>query len=169
MSTVPTDTTDTEVSMNIESDAFTNGSPIPVRYTDDGDDVSPGLSFGGFPEGTRELALIVDDPDAPRAEPWVHWVIYRIPTSATGLPEGVWPSGDAAAPVGAVQGPNDFGEAEYGGPAPPRGHGVHHYHFRLYALDADLDLPAGLGTSQLLAAIEGHVLATAEIVGTYER
>lgn len=155
--------------MNIESDAFSDGSPIPVRYTGDGDDLSPRLSFGGIPEGARELALIVDDPDAPRAEPWVHWVIYKIPASVTGLPEGVEPSGGAAAPVGTVQGPNDFGEAGYGGPAPPRGHGVHHYHFRLYALDAVLDLPAGLSKSRLLLAIEGHVLATAGIVGTYER
>ncbi len=162
-------TTNAEVHMNIESDAFSDGSLIPVRYTGDGDDISPGLSFTGIPAGARELALIVDDPDAPRAEPWVHWVIYKMPASVAGLPEGVAPSGGAAPPVGTVQGPNDFGEEEYGGPAPPVGHGVHHYHFRLYALDADLDLPVGLGKSQLLEAIEGHVLATAEFVGTYER
>src|SRR5687768_3372233 len=118
------------MAMRIESPAFALGQRIPVLHTGDGQDVSPALTWAGLPAGTRELALVVDDPDAPTPEPWVHWVVYQIPADAAGLPEGV-PPGDAgiAAPAGAAQGRNTFGRIGYGGPAPPRGHGTHHYHF----------------------------------------
>ncbi len=155
----------------LHSLAFADGQPIPVKYTDDGDDVSPPLSWSGLPEGTKQLALICDDPDAPTAEPWVHWVIYKIPPTLTGLPEGVPKEARPAVVPGAIQGRNGWRESEnlgYRGPAPPPG-GVHHYFFNLYALDAELDLQEGLDKKGLLAAIEGHVLAEARWMGTYTR
>jgi Raf kinase inhibitor-like YbhB/YbcL family protein len=157
------------MSMKITSTAFADGAAIPARHTGDGQDVSPPLQWSDLPTGTAELALICDDPDAPRPEPWVHWVIYKIPASATGLPEGVPPSEKLASPAGAVQGLNTWPVVGYRGPAPPRGHGTHHYHFRLYALDRALELQPRLTKEQLLKAMKGHVLAEAELVGTYQR
>jgi hypothetical protein len=115
------------------------------------------------------LALIVEDPDAPRAEPWVHWVLYKIPADVRTLAEGIPPSPAPAVPRGALQGKSSWGTDGYRGPAPPRGHGTHHYHFRLYALDAPLAAAQGLDKAGLLEAMKGHVLAEAELVGTYER
>jgi len=155
--------------LTVRSTAFPAGKAIPPKHTADGEDVSPALSWAGLPAETKELAMICDDPDAPRAQAWVHWVIYKIPADANALPEGVAQTDAPAAPAGAMQGKNDFGHVGYGGPAPPRGHGVHHYHFTLYALDAALDLQPGLTKKQLLAAMEGHVLAEGEVVGTYQR
>lgn len=157
------------MSITIESEAFVEGGPIPRKYTGDGADLSPPLRWSGVPADSVELALISDDPDAPRAQPWVHWVIYKIPADTTALPEGIDPSPEPAVPRGALQGRNDFGKIGYGGPAPPKGHGVHHYHFKLYALDSALALEAGLDKKALLAAMEGHVLAWGELVGTYQR
>lgn len=157
------------MSILVESPAFASGGPIARKYTGDGEDVSPPLTWTGVPEGTRELALIVDDPDAPRPEPWVHWVVYKIPADRGGLAEGAGGADGSRLPAGALQGRNDFGRSGYGGPAPPRGHGTHHYHFVLYALDASLDLAEGLEKKALLAAMDGHVLATGELIGTYER
>jgi hypothetical protein len=157
------------MSITIDSPSFAQGGAIPRRYTGDGDDVSPQLDWTGVPEGTRELALIVDDPDAPRAKPWVHWVVYKISADADGLREDTGGDSGAALPAGALQGRNDFGATGYGGPAPPRGHGIHHYHFTLYALDVPLDVAAGADKAGLLRAMEGHVLARGELVGTYER
>ena len=111
--------------------------------------------------GAYEFALVCDDPDAPRPEPWVHWVVYKIPADRTGLPEG-----DTE---GALEGRNDFGRAGYGGPMPPKGHGVHHYHFKVYALGIELEAAVGLTKDQLLEVIKGHVLDEGELVGTYER
>ena len=156
-------------SLTLQSTAFNDGEPIPVRFTDDGDDVSPPLSWSNVPAGTRELALIVDDPDAPRPEPFVHWVVYRIPPTATGLPEAVPATEALTEPAGALQGTNDAGTIGYRGPAPPAGSGVHNYHFKLYALDEVLDVEAGLTKAELLVAMEGHILAQTEIAGTYER
>jgi len=147
--------------MKITSSAFTAGGPIPRRYTGEGEDVSPPLAWDAVPDGTKEFALICDDPDAPLPEPWVHWVVYRIPPDVRSLPEG--DIGDA------VEGRNSWGRIGYGGPMPPPGHGVHHYHFRLYALDAPLHLKPGTTKEDLLAAMAGHVLAEAEVVGTYRR
>ena len=153
----------------IQSPAFDNNDVIPSRYTGDGDDVSPQLTWSGVPDGAKELALICDDPDAPTPQPWVHWVIYKIPAMLTGLPENVAKAATPTQPAGALQGKNSFGNIGYGGPAPPRGHGVHHYHFTLYALDVVLDAASGMDKKQLLAAMEGHILAQAELVGTYQR
>jgi hypothetical protein len=155
--------------MMITSSAFGAGQVIPRQYTGEGDDISPSLAWSGLPAATKELAVIMDDPDAPRPEPWVHWVIYKIPVTAAGLPERV-PAGERVGhPAGALQGKNSGGTFGYHGPLPPNGHGVHHYHFKLYALDAALDLQSGLDKPGLLAAMKGHILGQAELVGTYER
>ena len=157
------------MNLTIESPAFGSNATIPKRFTEDGADVSPELRWSGVPDSAKELALIVDDPDAPTAEPWVHWVIYKIPANATGLPENVAKTPTLTALEGAVQGKNSWGKIGYGGPAPPRGHGVHHYHFKLYALDAALSVSSGLTKAQLVSATEGHLLAQGELVGTYQR
>lgn len=157
--------------MRITSSSFKDGAPIPRRHTEDGDDLSPSLSWTEVPEGTAELALIVDDPDAPRDEPWVHWLVYAIPRDQDGLGEGV-PHGEGqGSPPGLRQGRNSFpGEnIGYRGPAPPEGHGPHHYHFRLYAVDEPIGTPAGADRRALERALEGHVLATAQLTGVYER
>ena len=149
------------MAIEVSSPAFDQGGVIPTKHTGEGLDVSPALNWSGLPEGTREIGLSCDDPDAPRPEPWVHWVLYKIPADRTGLPEGTT--------EGAIEGENDFGRAGYGGPMPPRGHGVHHYHFKVYALDAELEMGANLTKDRLLEAMEGHVLDEGELVGTYER
>ncbi len=128
---------------------------IPPRYTCDGADVNPPFSFGGFPAGTVSLALIVDDPDAPKG-PWVHWLVWNIP-----------PGGIAEDSVPGIEGTNSWGRQSWGGPCPPRGE--HHYHFRVYALDTMLALPPGSSRAELEAAMRGHVLATGELVGRYGR
>jgi Raf kinase inhibitor-like YbhB/YbcL family protein len=147
--------------LTLTSDAFAPGERIPRRHTGEGEDISPPLSWSGVPEGTESFALIVDDPDAPREEPWVHWVLFNLPAEARGLAAGS--AGDG------TEGVNSFGEEAYGGPLPPPGHGVHRYHFRLYALDGPLALEAGATKAELLAGLEDRVLARAELVGTYER
>lgn len=157
------------MAMQLQSDAFAPNQPIPKTYTGDGEDVSPPLRWSGLPEGTKGLAMIVDDPDAPTAEPFVHWVIYAIPAPAPGLPEGVPKQSTLTTPAGALQGRNSFSKIGYGGPAPPRGHGTHHYHFHLHALDEPLNVQAGLDANALRAAMSGHVLDETDLVGTYER
>lgn len=157
------------MALTIRSSAFADQARISKRFTGDGEDVSPELSWSGVPAGAKELALICDDPDAPTPEPWVHWLIFKIPAAATGLREHIPLTGSLSEPAGAMQGVNSWGEIGYRGPAPPRGHGVHHYHFKLYALDATLSVPAGADKKTLLAAMEGHIVAQAEWVGTYER
>jgi Raf kinase inhibitor-like YbhB/YbcL family protein len=159
------------MTIQIASTAFQPGEPIPRKHTGDGEDISPPLSWSGLPGGTKQLALVCDDPDAPRAEPWVHWVIYRLPGNLASLPEGVPNTARLESPAGAMQGRNSWSSGKiigYRGPAPPPGK-VHHYRFRLYALDADLPLDADLDKDLLLKSIEGHVLARGELVGTYER
>jgi Raf kinase inhibitor-like YbhB/YbcL family protein len=155
--------------ISITSSAMANGQPVPQKYTSDGRNVSPPLSWTNLPKGTKELALICDDPDAPSAEPWVHWVIYKLSANLTSLPENVPHEAKLASPPGALQGKNSWGSIGYRGPEPPRGHGVHHYHFRLYALDAPLQVQSGLDKTALLKAMTEHVLAEGELVGTYER
>lgn len=149
------------MAIQVSSPAFEPGGAIPRKHTGEGQNVSPALTWTGLPEGTREIALICDDPDAPTPRPFVHWVVYKIPADREGLPEG--------GTQGALEGENDFGGTGYGGPMPPRGHGVHHYHFTVYALDSELEAGAGLTKDQLLEAMEGHVLDEGELVGTYER
>ncbi len=156
-------------SIEVTSSAFVADAVIPVAHTGDGKDVSPALMWSGVPEGTKELALIVDDPDAPTPQPWVHWVMYKIPPSETGLPKGIATSPKLENPKDALQGKNSWGTIGYRGPAPPPGHGVHHYHFKLYALDTELSAEAGLDKQALLKLIEGHVLAEGELTGTYSR
>lgn len=157
--------------MQITSSAFSQGEAIPKKFTGEGKDVSPALAWSGVPAGAQELALIVDDPDAPREEPWVHWVLYKIPADAKGLPEGVAKTEKPKEVPGAMQGVNSWPKDNVGyrGPMPPPGHGTHHYHFKLYALDAKLDVQPGLTKDQLLEKLKGHVLAEGELMGTYQR
>jgi Raf kinase inhibitor-like YbhB/YbcL family protein len=143
----------------ISSPAFDGHRGIPVRHTGDGEDVSPPLEWSGAPEGTRAFAVVCHDPDAPLVDGFTHWVAYGIPGDATGLPEG-------AADV--KNGKNSFGNTGYNGPAPPPGHGPHHYYFWVYALDSDLDLEPGLDRRALQEQIEDHVIEQARIIGTYE-
>lgn len=157
------------MAIKVKSSAFEEGQPIPVRHTGDGADVSPPLTWEGVPAGARSLALIMDDPDAPRPEPWVHWVLWGLPGDRTGLPEGVARAERVEALAGALQGKNSWGGAGYQGPAPPKGHGVHRYFFRLYALDAAPKLPPGATKEQVLGAIRGHTLAEGVLMGTYKR
>lgn len=161
-----------DMSMTIASSAFAQGERIPKLLTGDGQDLSPPLRWEGIPDGTQELALICDDPDAPTAEPWVHWLIYKLPSSLRELPQGVPADPQLDDPTAALQGRNSWSNGRtigYRGPAPPPGHGVHHYHFRLYALDAPLKVRPGLDKKTLLKAMDGHVLAEGELVGTYQR
>jgi Raf kinase inhibitor-like YbhB/YbcL family protein len=150
--------------MQIKSSAFKSGARIPAKYTCDGVDVSPPLEWGKLPAGTKYLALICDDPDAPMGT-WVHWVIYDIPANITSLPEKLPPLKEVA--NGARQGMNDFRAIGYGGPCPPSGE--HRYFFKLYALDGPTGLKPGATKAQLLAAMKGHILAEAELMGKYKR
>lgn len=149
------------MSIRVSSPSFDAGGAIPRKHTGEGQDVSPALNWSGLPEGTKEIALICDDPDAPTPNPFVHWVAYKIPADSTGVPEG--------STRGALEGKNDFGGRGYRGPMPPRGHGVHRYRFKVYALDAGLEAAEGISKDQLLAAMEGRVLAEGVLIGTYER
>jgi Raf kinase inhibitor-like YbhB/YbcL family protein len=156
------------MSLTLTSPAFAQSAAMPERYTCEGPDVSPPLAWSGVPAGTRSLALIVDDPDAPDpAAPttaWVHWVLYNIAQDAPGLPENA--SGSALA--GARAGLNDWQHARYNGPCPPIGR--HRYFLKLYALDTTLpDLGKSAGKAALEKAMQGHVLARAELVGTYKK
>lgn len=155
--------------IELTSTALSEGQPIPQKYTGEGADLSPPLSWSDLPEGTQELALICDDPDAPRGT-WVHWVVYGIPATATELPEGFNGSDPRGREfVGVTEGKNSFGQIGYRGPMPPRGGGSHRYFFKLYALDAELQLKPGLDKPSLLDAMKGHVLGKGELMGTYER
>ena len=156
------------VGIELASTAFAQGQPIPKKYTGEGADLSPPLSWSVLPEGTQELALICDDPDAPRGT-WVHWVVYKIPASATGLPEGVGGTDSREEDLLGVEGKNSFGNTAYGGPMPPTGDGKHRYFFKLYALDGKLALGPGPDKQSLLEAMTGHVLGKGELMGTYER
>lgn len=153
------------MSMTLTSSAFTEGTAIPKKYTGDGEDFSPPLKWTGVPEGTKSLALICDDPDAPVGT-WVHWVLYDLPPTATELVEGLPVS--AALSNGARQGVNDFRKLGYGGPAPPRGK-PHRYFFKIYALDVELSLKPGARKPDLEAAMKGHILAEGQLMGTYQR
>lgn len=158
--------------MFIHSAAFPPNGPVPKRHTGEGEDVSPPLAWGDVPAGTRELALICDDPDAPTPQPWVHWLLYKIPPTVAELPEGMPAGPRLESPAPMLQGRNSWSSGRtigYRGPMPPPRHGVHHYHFRLYSLDAPLDVKPSLDKAALREALRGHVLAEAELIGTYER
>jgi Raf kinase inhibitor-like YbhB/YbcL family protein len=153
------------VTLRITSTAFAEGAEIPAKYTCEGKDASPPLSWSGVPAGAKGLVLIVDDPDAPDPKApkltWVHWVLYNLPPSSTGLAEGV-----AALPPGTKVGLNDWKRADYGGPCPPIGR--HRYFHKLYALDTELMLDKPT-KAQVEAAMRGHVLAEAQLMGTYQK
>lgn len=159
------------MTIQITSSAFKHGDPIPKKYTGEGADVSPPLSWKNLPEKAKEFVLICDDPDAPTEEPWVHWVIYKIPASETGLPEGVPRDLRLKHPAGAMQGRNSWPKDNVGyrGPMPPPGHGTHRYYFRLYALDGHLTIEPGVTKKQLLEEIRDHILTQGVLMGTYER
>jgi Raf kinase inhibitor-like YbhB/YbcL family protein len=161
------------MTIKLHSPAFSDQGQIPKEYTEDGSDVSPPLAWENVPSGTQELALVCDDPDAPTKEPWVHWVMYKIPADRRALEENIPPQARLVdSPPGAMQGRNSWPSGRtigYRGPAPPRGHGTHHYQFRIYALDAPLSLEPQLDKTALLRAIHGHVLAQGLLIGTYGR
>lgn len=145
----------------VTSTAFSNNGAIPARYTCSGGDVSIPLTWSGVPSAAQSLALTVIDPDAP-GKPFVHWLVFNLPASATELPEGGPPPGSG------LQGRNDFGSLGYRGPCPPPG-STHHYHFKLYALDTTLSLRSGASESEFEQAIKGHVLGAGELIGTFRR
>jgi Raf kinase inhibitor-like YbhB/YbcL family protein len=151
--------------MELSCSAFSDGSAIPKPFTCDGKDVSPALAWRGAPAGMKSFALICDDPDAPRGT-WVHWVLFNIPADASDLAEGV-PAAKTL-PCGARQGTNDFRKIGYGGPCPPPGK-PHRYFFKLYALDAVLELKEGASKQQLLEAMKGRILAETQLMGIYKR
>jgi Raf kinase inhibitor-like YbhB/YbcL family protein len=154
-----------EMTLRISSPAFEDGGLIPVRYTCNGEDVSPSIEIAGVPEGTKSLVLIFDDPDAAR-EPhgtgrtWDHWILFNIPPDTTNIPEG-------SIPPGALEGPNDFGNLGYGGPCPPTFR--HKYDLKLYAIDTVLDLKKGASKRQVESAMPGHILDSATYTGFYEQ
>ena len=150
--------------IKITSTAFEDGGMIPQKYTCDDIDVSPPLAWGSVPDGTKSLALICDDPDAPVGT-WVHWVIFNIPANINELPENVPPQ--KILESGAKQGMSDFRRIGYGGPCPPGG--THRYYFKLYALDTELNIEAGITKAELLKAMEGHILAEGQLMGKYKR
>jgi len=156
----------TEVGVvEITSPGLENGQMIPVDYTADGKDVSPPLEWKDLPEGTKSVAIICEDPDAPRGI-FVHWIIFNISPKAEGLPEGV-PASEVLQ-GGMRQGTNSLGKVGYRGPSPPKGP-AHRYFFRLYALDTMLDVPQGAHKTQLLEAMDGHVIGEGELMGKYGR
>jgi Raf kinase inhibitor-like YbhB/YbcL family protein len=162
--------------MKLISSAFKQGAKIDKKHTIEGEDASPPLSWAGVPTGTKSLALICDDPDAPSprkpaADPWVHWILFNIPADVSQLPPGIQRKRAPDEVRGARQGVNSWSSDNLGyrGPAPPPGSGRHRYFFKLYALDSELDLNAGANKQQLLEAMTGHVLAEGQLLGTYER
>ncbi len=150
--------------MKLTSLAFAEGNIIPSRYTCDGQEISPPLSWSDVPARAKALALIADDPDAP-AGTWVHWVIFNLPGTLSGLSEHVPP--DKAPRVGGVQGTNSWPAIGYGGPCPPSG--THRYFFKLYALDSELSLTSSATAGDVQAAMKGHILAEAQLMGRYQR
>ena len=152
------------MSLKLISRAFDNGSAIPDKYSKSGGNISPPMSWTDVPEGTKGLALIVEDPDAPSGS-FSHWVVYHIPPASTGLNEGI--PAEPNLPGGALQGRNGFGEMGYGGPQPPAG--THRYFFHLYALNTELKLPAGVSRGELDRALQGHVLAETQLMGHYQQ
>lgn len=153
------------MAFQIQSPVFEAQEMIPVKYTCDGENVSPPLLWLEPPTGTQSYALISDDPDAPMGT-WVHWVVYNLPAESTGLDEGI-PKTERL-PNGALQGMTDFRRVGYGGPCPPSG-SPHRYFFKLYAVDTVFNLPPRVTKTDLLVAMNGHILAQAELVGLYER
>ena len=151
-----------EVAMKITSSAFSDGALIPIKYTCDGDDISPPLVWSDIPENTASFVLINDDPDAPVGT-WDHWILFNLEGKTTELAENV----DLSKLAGVQLGRNSWRRNDYGGPCPP--YGTHRYFFKLYALDMKLDLPAGSSKQDIKKAMAGHILAEAELLGRYKR
>jgi Raf kinase inhibitor-like YbhB/YbcL family protein len=149
----------------VSSTAFEEGGRIPVKYTGDGDDLSPALNWPEAPEGISEFAVICDDPDAPGGT-FTHWVIYGVPGKSNGLQEGILPLQELDDQ--SMQGKNSFGTIGYKGPAPPKGK-PHRYQFHVYGLDVRMDLPTGISKQELLKAMKGHIVAEGELTGIYSR
>ncbi len=152
------------MAMTLTSPAFDHEGDIPSRHTCDGPDLSPQLNFSGVPKEAASLVLVCDDPDAPVGV-WDHFVLYNLSPATPGLPEGLHAA--ERYPDGSLSGRNSWGRHGYGGPCPPQG--VHRYYFTLYALDAMLDLPAGASKAEVLRAAKGHILASATLMGRYQR
>lgn len=151
--------------LSVASPVFREGERIPAKYTCQGQDISPPLTWGESPKETQSFALIVDDPDAPGGV-FTHWLLFNIPSDSRKLPEAI--SMQAGLTGGALQGKNDFGRVDYGGPCPPPGR-PHRYRFIVYALDQPLDLKTGISKKQLVRAMQGHALAQGQLTGTYQR
>lgn len=156
--------------MKLSSPNFTNGAQLPQQYTCDGKNINPAFSWEDAPKNTQSFALLVEDPDAPSAQnprpegPWVHWIVFNIPATIKKLEENV-----SVSKLGAIQGMTDSKKAAFHGACPPKDSGPHRYFFKLFALDTKLDLKTGATKQQLLNAMQGHVLTTAELMGTYQR
>jgi Raf kinase inhibitor-like YbhB/YbcL family protein len=155
--------------IEVHSDAFSDDGTIPVRYSGEGENVSPPLRWSGVPEEARELVLICEDPDAPMPKPYLHWIMAGIEPQVDELPEALSKERKPDELEGAVQGDNGSSRAGYTGPIPPKGHGTHHYHFELFALDQPLKVDEAPDREALMKAMAGHVVAYGEVVGTYER
>jgi len=154
--------------IEVHSASFGDDHVIAARHThSDGEDISPALRWHGVPEAAAELVILCEDPDAPLPKPFVHWIAYGIMPSDGGLLEGV--RAEPRADSGMMQGKNTLRSDGYTGPAPPPGHGTHHYHFQIFALDRRLDLEPGATRDELVEAMRGHIIAAGEVVGTYER
>lgn len=153
------------MAIKVTSPSFAEGQPIPPKYTCDGENISPALSWDKLPETAKSLALICDDPDAP-AGTWVHWVLYDLPPTLRELPEAVETKEQVF--EAAKQGRNDFRQIGYGGPCPPKG-GPHRYYFKLYALDKELNLKASATRRDVEDAMKGHIVAEGQLMGTYKR
>ncbi|MGE5222752.1 MAG: YbhB/YbcL family Raf kinase inhibitor-like protein [Omnitrophica WOR_2 bacterium] len=156
--------TEAPMTMKVTSPAFAEGQNIPKKFTCDGDNLSPALTWSGVPDGAQSLVLIADDPDAP-AGTWVHWVLYNIPSDQTGLPEGTGNQADSSL---GVEGITSYKKSGYGGPCPPKG-ASHRYYFKVYALDTTLSLKAGSTKSDVEKAMQGHILAQGQLMGKYGR
>jgi Raf kinase inhibitor-like YbhB/YbcL family protein len=154
--------------IEIHADAFKDNQPIPVLHSADGGSVSPALHWSAAPVGTQSWAMIVEDPDAPLPKPFVHWLLYNIPPSTTSLPAAVGTEAQLSNPP-MLQGKNSAMKVGYAGCAPPRGDTPHRYFFQIFALEKTLNIGAGVGRSELLGAMEGHVLARGKVIGTYEQ
>jgi Raf kinase inhibitor-like YbhB/YbcL family protein len=154
--------------LSVSSAAWKPGQAIPAQYSEYADGVSPPVRWNAV-EGAAAYALIVEDPDAKQIKPFTHWLAWNIPATTTELPEGLQEQLRLTEPEGVLQGANDRGSPGYFGPRPPEGDPPHHYHFQVFALDKPLDLPPGADRNQLLSAMQGHVLAKGELVGTYQQ
>jgi Raf kinase inhibitor-like YbhB/YbcL family protein len=158
-----------EAFLDVESLGFEADGPIPRKYSGEGENVSPPLRWSGIPASAKELVLICEDPDAPKVEPFIHWVLYGLSALQTSLPEGI-PTRESLVMLGGLrQGKNSAGKVGYTGPMPPIGHGAHRYHFQLFALSEPTGPSDHPDRDELINAMSGHVLALGDLIGTYER